>query len=251
VARLGTDPSANKSTTVRCSFRSFLSADLDWHGAEAEYRRALVLAPNDGEAKLLLGYQLAVFGDLEPAIELTRQALATDPLRATSYRWLAAYLSGLSRLDEAKRAIRRAIELQPRTALQYRRLAIIEIQRGNPHAALAAAQQELPGVYHDFAVALARQIGDDRRAADAALSTLTQNHGTGFPYLVADVYTLRKDAKATFEWLDRAWSIRDPGIALLLFDPFMLRYKDDPRFAAFCRKVGLPVPGETSARNSN
>jgi hypothetical protein len=37
---------------------------------------------------------------------------------------------------------------------------------------------------------------------------------------------------------------------LLLFDPFILRYKDDPRFAAFCRKVGLPVPGETSARKS-
>jgi tetratricopeptide (TPR) repeat protein len=144
VARLGTDPSANKSTTVRCSFRSFLSADLDWHGAEAEYRRALVLAPNDGEAKLLLGYQLAVFGDLEPAIELTRQALATDPLRATSYRWLAAYLSGLSRLDEAERAIRRAIELQPRTALQYRRLAIIEIQRGNPQARLPPRSRSFP-----------------------------------------------------------------------------------------------------------
>jgi hypothetical protein len=44
-------------------------------------------------------------------------------------------------------------------------------------------------------------------------------------------------------WLDRALDIRDPGIWLLLNDPFILRYKDDPRFAAFCRKVGLPVPG--------
>ena len=27
----------------------------------------------------------------------------------------------------------------------------------------------------------------------------------------------------------------------LLYDPFILRYKDDPRFAAFCKKVGLPI----------
>ena len=34
---------------------------------------------------------------------------------------------------------------------------------------------------------------------------------------------------------------------MLLFDPFITRYKDDPRFAAFCRKVGLPVPGQAAA----
>jgi hypothetical protein len=60
----------------------------------------------------------------------------------------------------------------------------------------------------------------------------------------------RNDAKETFEWLDRAWSNRDPGIDSLLYGPFILRYKNDPRYAAFCRKVGLPVPGETPARKS-
>jgi hypothetical protein len=65
-----------------------------------------------------------------------------------------------------------------------------------------------------------------------------------FRYQIAEVYALRNDATATFEWLDRAWSNRDPGIQYLLFDPFILRYKDDLRFASFCRKVGLPMPGE-------
>jgi hypothetical protein len=36
----------------------------------------------------------------------------------------------------------------------------------------------------------------------------------------------------------------------LLYDPSILRFKDDPRFTEFCRKVVLPVPGETSARKS-
>ena len=219
-------------------------ADFDWHGAEAEFRRATELAPNDSEAKLLLGGQLAVFGEVERAIELTRQALATEPLQARWYNWLCSYLSGLNRLDEAERAIRRAIELQPGAAVYHAQLATIEIQRGNAQAALAAAQQEPPGVWQDIALALARQIGGDRSAAGAALTTLIEKDANGFAYAIAEVYALRDDAKGTFEWLDRASSTRDPGITNLLYDPFILRYKDDPRFAAFCRRVGLPVPAE-------
>ena len=99
-------------------------------------------------------------------------------------------------------------------------------------------------MWQEIALALARQIGGDRSAADAALSTLIEKDGENSAYQIAEVYALRNDAKKTFEWLDRAWTNRDGGIPELLFDPFILRYKDDPRFAAFCRKVGLPVPGE-------
>ena len=99
-------------------------------------------------------------------------------------------------------------------------------------------------MWQDVALALARQIGGDRSAADAALQTLIEKDAGRSAYQIAEVYALRNDAKATFAWLDRAWSNRDPGITYLLYDPFILRYKDDPRFAAFCRKVGLPVPGE-------
>jgi TolB-like protein/Tfp pilus assembly protein PilF len=225
-------------------------ADFDWRGAEAEYRRAVELAPNDGEAKFWYGNQLATFGELQPAIELTRQALATEPLQANWYKWLAYYLSGLNRLDEAEQAIRRAIELQPAVPRYHYALTIIEVKRGHAQAALAAAQQESPGPWQDIALALARQISGDRSVADAALKTLIEKDAGIDPYHIAEVYALRNDANHTFEWLDRAWSNRDTGIGSLLFDPFILRYKDDPRFAAFCRKVGLPVPGQAPAGKS-
>ncbi len=220
-----------------------LTADLDWQGAEAEFRRAVEQAPGDGEAKILLGRQLAALGQLQPAIDLTHQALTTDPLRADWYIWLSYYLSALNRLDDAEGANRRAIELQPNAAVYHQRLAVIEILRGNGKAALAAAQQEPPGVWRDIALALASQIGSDRSAADAALKLLIEKHGIGFAYHVAETYALRNDAKATFDWLERAFGNRDPGISLLLYDPLILRFKHDPRFAAYCRKVGLPVPG--------
>src|SRR3984885_1266230 len=224
--------------------------DFDWRGAEAEYRRALELSPNDVQAKFNLGAQLATYGGMDQAIELTRQALVTEPLRAEGYKQLATYLLGLHRLDEAERAMNKAIELQPASGAFHAWLTVIEIQRGNAQAALEAAQQEPAGLYRDMALAFARQVSGDRGAADSALKTLSEKYANSAAYQIAEVYALRNDAKATFEWLDRAWSTRDAGIQYVLFDPFILRYKDDPRFAAFCRKIGLPLPGEASARKS-
>jgi TolB-like protein/Tfp pilus assembly protein PilF len=224
------------------------NADFDWRGAEAQYRRALELTPNDGRAKFAFGVQLATFGHIEQAIKLTQEALATEPLRDDWYYNLANYHSALNHLDEAERAIRRAIELQPAAPIFHVTLVIIEIKRGNADAALAAAQQEPPGSWQDIALALARQIGTERSLADAALRTVIDRDTGTSAYQIAEVYALRNDANETFAWLDRAWSNRDGGIAQLLFDSFILRYKEDPRFAAFCRKVGLPVPGEIEGR---
>jgi TolB-like protein/tetratricopeptide (TPR) repeat protein len=224
------------------------AVDMNWHAAEGECRRALALAPNDGLTKICLAAQLATFGETEPAIDLTRQALATEPLQAAYYNVLASYLLGLNRLDEAERALRRSIELQPNAACTHYLLTVIEVQRGNAQAALEAAQQETPGFWQNTALALARQIGGDRSAADASLRTLIDKDAGIAPYQIAQVYALRNDANETFAWLDRAWSSRDGAIGYLLHDPFILRYKDDPRFAAFCRKVGLPTPAEIQRR---
>jgi TolB-like protein/Tfp pilus assembly protein PilF len=222
----------------------FRVADFNWRGAEAEYRRALELAPHNAAIKYSLANQLATIGQVEQAVELTRQALTTEPLRATWHEWLAMDLMGLNRLDEAEAAIRKAIDLQPHAEGYYQALAMIAIQRADPKAALAAAEQEPAGDWRDIALAMAHQIGSDHAAADAALKDLIDKHAQVAAYNIAEVYALRNDADKTFEWLARAWSNRDPGITSLLNDPFILRYRDDPRFAAFLSKVGLPVPGD-------
>ena len=221
----------------------FQLADLNWTAAEAEYRRALQLAPTDAGAKFDLGILLATLGQPAQAFDLTRQALVADPLSASRHVWLAYYLLALDRPDEAAQAVGKAIELQPGAASYHEVLAIIEIQRGDAKAALAAARLEpAAGGWQESALALALQIGNDRAAADAALKTLIDTQSDVSAYQIAQAYALRKDPDAMFAWLDRAWANRDPGVSSLLYDPIVLRYKNDARFAAYCRKVGLPVP---------
>ena len=80
--------------------------------------------------------------------------------------------------------------------------------------------------------------------ANAAVKNLIEKSADGSAYQIAEVYGLRNDPDSMFTWLDRAWDTRDSGIGRLLTDPFILRYRSDPRFAAFCKKVGLPATSD-------
>ncbi|MGH8235288.1 MAG: hypothetical protein ACREPU_13995 [Rhodanobacteraceae bacterium] len=89
---------------------------------------------------------------------------------------------------------------------------------------------------------MAPQIGPDHQQADAALQAYIAKHGKAQPYLVADLYAVRKQPDEMFEWLQRAWMQHDPNFGGLLYDPFPLAYRHDPRFPALCKQAGLPLP---------
>jgi hypothetical protein len=80
-----------------------------------------------------------------------------------------------------------------------------------------------------------------------ALKTLIDKDAVVAPYQIAQVYALRSNAKETFAWLERAWSNRDPRTTTLL-RPLHPARQGRPRFAAFCKKVGLPTPAEVGKR---
>jgi len=221
--------------------------DFNWTGALAESQRAMELAPGDPGAKAGLAAIQARLGQISSAVELDRQALGSTPLSAGRYFGLGRKLIGLGQLDEAETALRQSIKLTPGASRPYAYLAMIEVLRGDAAAALSAAQTTPPGYWHDFAVTLALQIGTDRAAADAALKNTIDKYSSTTAYQIAEIYAVRKDPDNMFKWLDRAVANRDAGVELLLFDPLILRYQHDPRFAVFCKKVGLPTTTDAKA----
>ncbi len=215
--------------------------DNDQPGALAEYKRAHALAPNDATTMNFLAAGLAAVGQLQPAVELLRKAIATDPLRPGFYASLASALLGQRQLDAAEQAIRKMLVLQPGYPVAYTLLATVDILRGDAAAALRDAGQETDPLYGPWIQAMAWQIGTDRKRADAALHDYIAENGKDQPYLIADLYALRKQPDQMFDWLQRAWAQRDPSFNLLT-DPFVLAYRHDPRFAALRKAAGLPLP---------
>jgi len=216
-----------------------MSVDFNFAGAEAEYRRALELAPQNLVATANLAILTSEFGRLDEAVALQQQVIALDPLRSASHFNLAIYLTALGRYDEAEAALHKAIALQPQSAQTYYHLAVIQILRGNSGAAVELAKQETDPFWRTYALALAQFANGQRAEADAALKKLIDENADEGGSQIAEVYALRKEPEKMFEWLEHGWATQDAGVTGLLFNPFLRAYKDDPRFIAFAQKIGV------------
>ena len=221
-----------------------LNADQDWQGALAEAGKVVALAANKVNGMDIEAQVLQALGRADEAENLIRKVIALNPLNAGAYESLALVLR-VRRLDEAQAALQKAIELSPGSSRLHANLTLVELLRGDHAAAVAAANAEPPGFWHDFAQAAVLQTDPGLGSADDALKSMQKQYADTGAYQIAELFALRKDPAGMFRWLDRAWTNHDAGIQHLLTDPLILRYRDDPRFAAYCRKVGLPVPTGT------
>ncbi|HET9032799.1 MAG TPA: hypothetical protein VFN25_07835 [Dokdonella sp.] len=232
------------------AFLQFYS--FDHRGALVECHRALQLAPRDSMVLNGCGYTLAGIGRLGEAIQLRERLLSIEPLYPVNYFHYAKLLAATGRLDEAEKYLRTSEELSGPHPLDHLKLAAL---RDDANAALEIARQASP---HDRVyMTLAAQIGPDREMADKWLDDMLADttwveqmrgsDGNDNRYKVAQIYALRGDAGHALEWLERAVAGNPSRALFLLDDPFLLRFRDDPQFIAFCRKLGLPPPSESEA----
>jgi serine/threonine-protein kinase len=230
-------PNLSEAHTARGYLK--LTSTLDLAGAETDFRRAAELAPSDYKPIDGLGYLLAAEGRLDEAEATTRRAIELEPLSITPLLNFARIRIASGRLDEAETSIRKAIALQPALSHAYAYLVTIDLLRNDPVAARRDADLEPPGFWHDYADTLAKQREGDRAIADAALQSLIDKYSFGGPFQIAVVYALRKEPDRAFEWLARSLDTLDSGLTQLFVTPFLLDYRDDPRFAAIAAKIGV------------
>ncbi|MEM9420220.1 MAG: tetratricopeptide repeat protein [Planctomycetota bacterium] len=102
---------------------SAAEVDQDYSDAKAAYRRALELDDSLAGASNNLAMLITDHGgDLNEAVELARHSVALVPTEPNFHDTLAYVLKRAGRVDEAREAIKRAIELDPGNPLWRTRL---------------------------------------------------------------------------------------------------------------------------------
>jgi len=245
-------PDSGQAHAIRANWLG--AADHDWNGALAEFRTALSLVPDNDPSHGAISRLLATLGKIDEAIAERRKYIAGDPLASFSRIYLAELLASRGQLDEAAASLRDATALiqEPDEATLDWHASMrshLAILHGNAAAALAEADSMAPGRWRERMRALALQIGTDRAAADAALQRLVETAGRakGDEYAIARIHALRGDAEHAFEWLRRDFERGGTSVHYVLFDPLLLRFRNDARFAAYCSRAGLPPPSASEA----
>jgi TolB-like protein len=215
-----------------------LTPDFDFRSCEKYARRAVELAPGNVDCLAAVSSSLVAEGRLQEAEPIRREITAIDPLHGGWY-FHGLVLVGLQRYPEARAMFTKFLEMVPKAARVHTQFATLDILENNPKGALEQASLEQEGIWRDFATAMALEASGDKSVADAAHQVFVDKYAKVASFQVAILYAQRHQPDEMFKWLETAYANRDAGLVRIFVIPFLMNYRDDPRFAAFCRKLGI------------
>jgi len=242
--------------------------------------RALALDSTLGEAYSMLGQVELFFSwDLAAADRYYRHAMALSPGSATVHFYHSAVLIAMGRRDEAIASARRSIELDPVSpgisapaarpyynARDYagaiaQSLRTLELDSNSTRALfwLGMSYEQLsrlPEAIHQLqrtvdqapipvyqaALGHAYAVAGERAKAEQILRALLERSRTSYvsPFDIATIYAGLGEQSQTLDWLERAYEGRVPYLVFINADPRFDPFRDDPRFRALVRRIGLP-----------
>jgi Tfp pilus assembly protein PilF len=138
--------------------------------AEAQFKAALAVNPQDEKAQLMLGAIAARRGDLQAAYDSDARAVQMQPDDADACTDFAKFLMSTNERDKARTLLVHALEIDPMNYTAHYRLGTLDRQQGKPEEAkheFAEYQKykdlkdKLQSIFHDMRVQLDDKPEDD------------------------------------------------------------------------------------------
>jgi TolB-like protein/Tfp pilus assembly protein PilF len=216
--------------------------NLDWHGAEEEYKRALELDPNSVRAHETYAWHLEMFERLDEAMRHLRRAQELDPF-SLSIRWDIGVAFTFSRqYDQAIEQFEKTIELEPAFMAAHSGLAPAYQQKGMHAEAIAELQKVQAlgggrGAQLAYAYALAGRKDEAKKILEELKEESKQHYVSPFDFAL--IYMGLGDKDQAFEWFNKTFDENPYRIAFIKVNPRFDRLRSDPRFAVLLRRMKL------------
>jgi TolB-like protein/cytochrome c-type biogenesis protein CcmH/NrfG len=224
------------------SMGTALQTSLDLKGSEKELDRAVELNPNLALAYDQYGWTFATQARFDEALANEKEALELDPLNPLLNTDLAWFYYLARRYDEATTQIRSTLELNPNGAFAHNVAGWCAVAKKNRAEARAEFQKaaildDLP--WYRASVGYTDAFLGDRAEAGQILRELQELSTKRYvsPSNVATVYLGLGETEKTFDWLDKAFEVRDPALWWIKSDQLYDSVREAPRFRALTTKI--------------
>jgi serine/threonine-protein kinase len=222
--------------------------DFDWEGAEREYQRAIAINPNYATAHAWYGEYLAFMGRFDEGLAEFARARELDPLSLSIASDVGKALFLARRYEAAITELNKVLEADPQygPALLWRENSYAQL--GRYEDALADHRARFPGGVASTEDAgrltdaiVVHGMAGRRDLARQNLAPFARLLATKYvsPMWAALVYAHVGDLDRGFEWLERMYQERTPGVIGFKVDPSFDVFRRDPRFENLLRRVGL------------
>ena len=220
--------------------------DRDFPAAEREFRRALELNPGYTPTLHWYALHLVATGQTERAIATIRHARELEPLSLVMSTGNARVLYFAHRYDASIAEYRRTLEMEPGFVSAHLGLGLAYVRQAEPGRAIEEYETalRLPGgdqpvtrtlLAHAYAVS-GRTA--EARSLLAELSALGQKRYVPAEY-AALIHLGLGERDAAMAALEQAYEAGSGYLTYLQVEPLFDPLRDDPRFVALVRRVGL------------
>ncbi|RWD35662.1 tetratricopeptide repeat protein [Mesorhizobium sp.] len=220
--------------------------DWDWPGAEAEFRRAIALDPNQPGPHQWYSIYLLAAGRPREALQAIEAAQQRDPLSLAVNTDLGFHYYYTRRYDEAVKQLVLVLHMNPNFPPAHLWLGRTYQELGNFDDALTAFAR-VEERTRDWPVAIAARgfvAGVSGRTSEAreVVVELQQLADKRFvtSYGVALVYAGLGDNDTAFAALEKAFDERSNWLVWLRLDPRWKGLRSDPRFSELVSRMRFP-----------